>query len=251
MTEQYRDKIKFEGNEYSHFNFIFPFKEEKIENEKIKFPYNSIFAPHTALRKGFHTNAEVVGERLFITEFYGYIIDNDLSGKEIEISDVVQNGKLPLFADWFSRSLICYLGNDLSLCKELLKLRFDKGYLTETSSVNKRRYFRNVSIGSILDREKSKVQIAFEHTNGCFREIRMRGELYWIESFNNDDENFQTYDEISRDADSVTMSLKKYEPNDVEEYRVRTLLDEGQMQYSMDNGKSWIHLYDIKVINSF
>jgi hypothetical protein len=247
MTDQLKDKIKYEGEDYCHFNFIFPYKDEKIKDKKIKFPYDSIVAPHTALWKGFHTSAEVIDKRLLITEFFGYVKDKVVARKRIEISYVVEDAKLPLFAHWFSRSLTCYRGNDLSLCKELLILRFDKGLLAETKSINKRQYFRNVSIGSILDREKSKVQLAFEHTKGCFREIRMRGELFWIESFNDDDDNFQTYDEISRDAESVTMSLKKYEPNDGEEYLVKTLLKEGQMQYSIDNGKSWNHLYEVTI----
>ena len=250
MTEQLKDKIKYEGEDYCHFNFIFPYKEEKIENEKIKFPYDLIVAPHTALWKGFHTSAEVMDKKLFLTEFFGYIKDKEVSRKRIEISDVVEDTKLPLFADWFSRTLTCYRGNDLSLCNELLILRFAKGLLTETRSINKRQYFRNVSIGSILDGEMSKVQIAFEHTKGCFREIRMRGELFWIESFNDDDDNFQTYDEISRDAESVTMSLKKYDPNDGEEYLVKTLLNEGTMLYSSDNGKTWNHLYEAKIKKS-
>lgn len=244
MTEQYRDKIKFEGNEYSHFSFIFPYQEEKFE--KIKFPYGSIVAPHTALRKGFHTKSEVIGGRLFLTEFYGYIKDNDVGRKEIGISDVVEDGVLPLHADWFSRSLICYLGIDLSLCKELLKLRFSNGVLCEVKTINKRQFFRNISIRSILEDEKNNVQLAFDHSNGSFREIRMRGEIFWIESFNDDEDNFQSYDEISRDEKSVTMRLKKYEQEDGEEYLVKVLLDEGKMKCLSDNGYSWKDLYKLK-----
>ncbi len=248
MTDQLKDKIKYGGKDYHHFNFIFPYKDEKNENGKIKFPHDEIVSPHTALRKGFHTSAEVIDKRLLITNFFGYIKDKKVGRREIEIADVVESAKLPLFADWFSRKLTCYLGNDLSRCDELLQLRFNNGHLVEESTINKRHFFRNVSIRSILEREMNNVQLSLEHSKGCFREIRMRGEIFWIESFHYDEERFQTYDEISRDAESVTMSLKKYDLNVAEEYLVRTLLDSGQMQYSKDNGKSWSNLYEANVI---
>ena len=250
MTEQLKDKIKYEGEDYCHFNFIFPYKEEKIENKKIKFPYDSIVAPHTALWKGFHTSAEVIDKKLFLTEFFGYIKDKEDSRKRIEISDVIEDAKLPIFAEWFSRTLTCYRGNDLSLCNELLKFSFEKGFLIETRSINKRQYFRNISIRQILEREINNVKLSFEHSKGFFREIRLRGQISWIESFTDDDENFQTYDEISRDTESVTMSLKKYEPNDGKKYFVKTLLNEGKMQYSTDGGESWNHLYKIDILKN-
>ena len=243
MTQQIRDKIKYDGKDYCHINFIFPYNDKKI-----KFPYKLFVAPHTALRKGFHISAEVIDSKLIITKFFGFINDKLGSRISIGISDVIKEEKLPLFADWFSGKIKCFLGGDLVSCEELLILHFDKGLITETSSMKRRDYFRSISIRSILDKEINKVKLAFEHTKGCFREIRMRGDIFWIESFNDNDEIYQTYNEISRDDESVTMSLKKYEKNDVAEYILKTLIKEGKMQYSRNNGKSWNNLYDVKII---
>jgi len=243
MTQQIRDKIKYEGEDYCHINFIFPYNDKKV-----KFPYKSFVAPHTALRKGFHVSAEVKDSKLIITKFFGFINDKLGSRISIGISDVFKEEKLPLFADWFSGKIKCFLGGDLVSCEELLILHFDKGLLNKTSSMNRKVYFRNISVRSILDEEIKNVKLSFEHSKGCFREIRKYEKIFWIESFNDDDDNFQTYDEIRRDDESVTLSLKKYEPNDVAEYLVKTLIKEGKMQYSRDNGESWNHLYKVKII---
>jgi hypothetical protein len=243
MTQQIRDKIKYEGEDYCHINFIFPYNDKKV-----KFPYKSFVAPHTALRKGFHVSAEVIDSKLIITEFFGFINDKLGSRISIGISNVFKEEKLPLFADWFSGKIKCFLGGDLVSCEEILILHFDKGLLNKTSSINRRVYFRSISIGSILDKEINKVKLAFEHSKGCFREIRMRGDIFWIESFNDNNEIYQIYNEISRDDESVTMSLKKYESNDDAEYLVKTLIKEGKMQYSRDNGNFWSDLYEVEII---
>ena len=245
MTDQNRDTIKYKGQDYCHIDFIFPYKNEKDKYENIKFPYDSLVAPHTALRRGFHVSSEVVDEKLVITEFRAFIQGKDDSRTQIEISDVIKDAKLPLFAYWFSGKIRCFIGNNLISCEDLLILHFDEGFLTKTSSMNRRVYFRCISIGHILDEEIKKVKLSFEHTKGCFREIRRFKEISWIESFNDDDSFFQTYDEISRDAESVMM--KMYPSNSSGEYLVKTLLDEGKMLYSIDDGKSWTHLYDINV----
>jgi hypothetical protein len=247
MTEQIKDKIRYREQDYCHIDFIFPFKNEIGKDEAVNFPYDSLVAPHTALTKGFQVSSEVIDKKLVITEFRAFVQGEDESRKKIEISDVIKNAKLPLFASWFSGKIKCFLGNDLVSCEEIVILHFEKGLLTDTSGMSRRRFFRNISIRHILEREINNVKLSFEHTKGFFREIRLRGQISWIESFTDDDENFQTYDEISRDAESVTMSLKNYEPNDSKEYLVKTLLDEGKMQYSIDNGKSWNYLYEVAI----
>ena len=129
MTLQRHDTIIYKKEEQIFFS-------QPLEKyfEFINKKPNFVSLTTSMTSRGYYADWKIENNRLLLINFIGYQLQSNWTELEFGIKDLFTDTEKPIFADWFSGSILLPNGENISdsiypLYESFIKLTFDKGFL--------------------------------------------------------------------------------------------------------------------------